>query len=140
MEGLSWEVIGILSTINVAIMGVMVGAIRLLLKQYQKDQDGRFGAVRSDITGVSAKIDGIEGKLSSRIDDNEHDIEKVRSAMQDRVQAVKDELKDYKTQVAETVVHRRDWVRVEGSRDVTLRKIFERLEELTKQYARTSNR
>lgn len=101
MEGLSWQAAGVFATVMVFFAGILIGAIRLLLVQYQTQLDKRFGSLEKQLDSRMSKID-----------------------------AVRDELKDYKVEASQRFVDREDWIRVEGGRDITLRKIHEQISQL----------
>lgn len=99
---ISWQAIGIGVSILVFFGGILVAVIQGLLKANQSHVDRRFSS--------------LEKSMESRMD---------------TILTVQNELKDFKVRVAQEYVHREDFVRVEGAREVKLDRINEKINELT---------
>lgn len=98
----NWQALGVLVTLLTFFGGILVAVIQGLLKSNQAHVDNRFSSLE---TAMKERLDSIV--------------------------EVHNELKDFKVRVASEYVHREDFVRVEGAREVKLDRINEKINELT---------
>lgn len=102
---MNWQAIAVLVTLLLAFGGGLIAVIKWLLsellRENQRHIDQRFSALEAQIEEKMLRIREVENALS-----------------------------DFKIEVARQYVHREDWIRVEGGRDITIRSIHEKLDQL----------
>lgn len=129
METISWSAIGAIAGVAALIHAVflvpLLGAVRWLLDRTRAEEDK---ALTSRFDAVDEKIESLRGQ-TARID-----------RVDDRVQANADRLAELKATMAQEYIHREDWVRVEGGRDVSMRHLREDISSLKQDVAKISER
>lgn len=100
-----WELVASFIGLTVFICGLLFGAIKWLLSSYQKEMnrhmDQRFTSLEQAINSHKSQVDD-----------------------------VRNELKDFKTEVARAYVDRETFVRVEGGHELNRRITSQQLEEI----------
>lgn len=122
-DGSFWSFMGTLATVMVFFAGIVVGALRWMYARMQQEQERR----------IDAQFGALQEAIAAREEDTAANALAIADLREDHAQeiaTVKDRVADLKSHVAEQYIHRRDWVRMEGSRDVAIRHIREDLKRL----------
>lgn len=127
-DGSFWGAMGVLATILVFFAGLVVSALRWMYQNMQVEQEKR----------LDTQFESLESKIDERqaaISDNEKEIAKLRAEHGEQIAERKERIAELKGHMAEQYIHRKDWIRMEGSRDIAIRHIRQDLKTLSESVA-----
>lgn len=117
---MNWiDFVAVAIPILVGVGGVFAGLVRYLFKHL----DERFAKLEK-------AWDGHRDEAHQARDEARQEIQAVRDEAREEIQALHRELANFKLYVANNCVSQTEWVRVEGGREITLRKLHDEINEL----------